>query len=84
MRLRLDDLSMRLLTIKEAAAEIRMSEGWLKKAIRDGKLRVLRFGRSVRIQPEALADYIQEIVVTTQSRERKLRAVEQQVRRLSH
>jgi len=75
---------MKLLTIQDAAAEIHMSTGWIKKAIRDGKLRVIRFGRSVRIQPEALADYIQEIVVSTQSRERKLRAVETQVRRLSH
>ena len=74
---------MKLLTVKEAAGEIRMSEGWVKQAIRDGKLRVLRFGRSVRIQPEALADYIREIVVTTESRERKLRAVETAVRRLS-
>lgn len=52
---------MKLLTIKEASAAIRMSEGWIKKAIRDGKLQALHFGRSVRIKPEALEAYINSI-----------------------
>lgn len=66
---------MTLLTIREAAAAIRMSEGWIKAAIRDGKLQALHFGRSVRIRPEALEEYILEIAGATESRGQKLRAV---------
>lgn len=66
---------MTLLTIREAAAAIRMSEGWIKKAIRDGNLQALHFGRSVRIRPEALEEYILKIAGDTESRGAKLRAV---------
>lgn len=71
---------MTLLTIREAAAEIRMSEGWVKKAIREGRLRALHFGRSVRIRPEDLAEYIEKIAVDTQSCGQDLRVVAINVR----
>lgn len=58
---------MTLLTIKEAAVAIRMSEGWVKKAIRDKQLIALRFGRSVRIRPEDLADYLNLVARNTHS-----------------
>lgn len=49
---------MNLLTIKDAAEELQMSEGWIKKAIREKKLKCARFGRAVRIRPEDLAEYV--------------------------
>ena len=62
---------MKLLTIKEAAAQCRMSQGWIKKAIRQGELPCVRFGRYVRIFEEALERYARsKIAVTTSSRDR--------------
>lgn len=59
---------MILLTIKEAAAAIRMSQGWIKKAVRQGDLRAIHFGRSVRIRPEDLEEY----VLSVQAKEKGL------------
>lgn len=65
---------MKLLTIKQAAAQIEMSVGWIKKAIRDKELDVVRLGRSVRIRPEDLEAYIvRKIEGTAQSLDRSLR-----------
>lgn len=52
---------MTLLTIDEAAKEIKMSEGHIRAAIRVKELRVVRFGkvRGVRIRPEDLRDYVE-------------------------
>lgn len=59
---------MKLLTIKEAAAMCRMSQGWIKLAIRKKELPCVRFGRSVRIFQEALERYARsKIEGSTQS-----------------
>lgn len=65
-------MSPPLLTVAEAAKHVRMSEGWIKKAIRDGELQVIRFGkvRGVRIRIEDLQDYIErKIEVSAKSHE---------------
>lgn len=47
-----------LLTIKEVAASISMSVGWVKKAVREHELQCVRFGRYIRIRPVDLARYV--------------------------
>lgn len=51
-------MSYLLLTIPEAAEEIRMSEGYIKKAIREGRLLARKFGRHTRIERQALERWI--------------------------
>lgn len=60
---------MKLLTIKDAADALQMSQGWIKKAIREGELPVIRFGRSVRIFEEQLVRYCKKFEGTTESLE---------------
>jgi excisionase family DNA binding protein len=62
---------MTLLTIKDAADHLQMSEGFVKKAIRNGELAVVRFGsRCVRIRPEDLDRYVKaKIEGASQSRD---------------
>jgi excisionase family DNA binding protein len=44
----------RLLTVAQAAVICQISERQIHRMIRDGRLPVLRFGRSVRIRPKDL------------------------------
>ena len=44
----------RLLTAAQAAELCQISERQLRRMIHDGRIRVLRFGRSVRIRPADL------------------------------
>jgi excisionase family DNA binding protein len=48
------EASNRLLTVAQAAELCQISERQLHRMIRDGRIRVLRFGRSVRIRPADL------------------------------
>ena len=48
-----------LLTIPEAADEIRMSEGYVKKEIREGRLVALKCGRHTRIERRMLEKWIE-------------------------
>jgi excisionase family DNA binding protein len=50
-----DSLPERLLVVKEAADFLRLSERTVWRMIDDGRLPAVRFGRAVRIRPEALA-----------------------------
>jgi excisionase family DNA binding protein len=44
----------RLLTVAQAAELCQLSERQMRRMIRDGTIRALRFGRSVRIRPTDL------------------------------
>jgi len=48
----------RLLTAAEVAEILRISLRSVRRLIKDGKLPIVRIGRLVRIQPEALAAFI--------------------------
>lgn len=66
-----------LLTIDEAAKQIRMSAGWIRQAIRNKELDAVRFGRSVRIRQQELDRYVEaRIEGTAQSLERWRRELE--------
>lgn len=65
---------MTLLTIGDAAERIKMSRGWIKKAIRDKELDVVRFGRAVRIRPEDLDAYIRRKIEGTSQLLNRLQA----------
>ena len=47
-----------LLTIEEAAEELRMSAGYVKQLIRDGRLSRLKLGTRTRIERTALESWI--------------------------
>jgi len=47
-----------VLTVPEAASQVAVSAGTLRKEIRDGNLRVRRIGRCVRILDEDLAAWL--------------------------
>jgi hypothetical protein len=47
-----------LLTLREAAAVLRMSPSWLWQATRRGEVKCRRFGRAVRYEPQALRYFI--------------------------
>lgn len=47
-----------LLTIKEAAQELRMSEWFVKKEIRNGRLMARKFGRATRIERAELERWV--------------------------
>jgi excisionase family DNA binding protein len=49
-----------LLNVRQAAAVLHLSERHVWRAIQAGDLEVMRFGRAVRIQPEALRGYIRQ------------------------
>lgn len=65
-----------LLTIKEAAKAIRMSEGFVRLAIRNKELSVMRLGkvRGVRVTPAALQAFIERKIVVTASSQEQERA----------
>ena len=50
----------RLLTRKEAAGRLGMSETWVKSQIRAGRLTCVRLGRVVRIDERDLEDFIEQ------------------------
>lgn len=69
---------MKLLTIKEAAEAIRMSEGYIKAAIRNDDLPVVQFGRvrGRRIRLEDLEEFVRrKIAGTTLSHEQEMTAL---------
>lgn len=47
-----------LLTREQAAELLGMSVSWLKKEIREGRLRQTKLGKLVRIEPQDLRDFI--------------------------
>jgi len=47
-----------LLTREEAAGILRMSVSWVKKEIREGRLKQTKLGKLVRIEPQDLRDFI--------------------------
>lgn len=47
-----------LLTIDEAAEELRMSPGYVKKAIREGHIRKVKLGTAVRVEYAEIVRYI--------------------------
>jgi excisionase family DNA binding protein len=49
----------RLLTAKEAATHLSLSLRSIRRMIADGRLPIVRIGRSVRIRPEMLAALIE-------------------------
>lgn len=49
-----------LLTIKEAAAEARFSQGYIRKQIRIGRIQRLKFGRAVRIERPEFERWMRE------------------------
>ena len=46
-----------LLTVKEVADQLRFSTGHVYELVRTGRLRRIRDGRAIRIDPEALAEW---------------------------
>jgi len=62
------------LTIPEAAEEIGMSEGFVKKQIREGLLVARKFGRHTRIESSALQEWVRrtKIVVNATDSDRSL------------
>lgn len=48
------DANCRLLTVAEAAEICQISERQLRRMIKDSRIRVVRFGRAVRIRPADL------------------------------
>lgn len=54
-----------LLTIKQAAHEAQMSESFIKKEIREGRLKAGKFGRSRRILSDDLRAWAEKIVGST-------------------
>jgi len=47
-----------LLTIPEVAEHLKVDARTISRRIKDGKIRVHRFGRLVRVSPEDLASFI--------------------------
>jgi excisionase family DNA binding protein len=47
-----------LLTIPEVAEHLKVDTRTISRRIKDGKIRVHRFGRLVRVSPEDLASFI--------------------------
>lgn len=69
---------MTLLTVKEAADCLKMSEGYIRLAIRQKELAIYRLGkvRGVRITPEALQAFVDgKFVVSTTSLEKERAAL---------
>ncbi|MGN6609309.1 MAG: helix-turn-helix domain-containing protein [Jatrophihabitans sp.] len=58
------DPNGRLYTTQEAAARLHISYHWLKKQVQVGKVRHIRFGRSVRFTEE----HIHEIIAAHERR----------------
>lgn len=54
----------KLLTVKEAAKLLSISERWLYQAQTEGKVPALRFGRSIRFDPVALRAWLKSQTVT--------------------
>ena len=48
-----------LLTVKEAAQELRRSESWIRQEIRAHRLRSVKFGRNQRILAEELRRFVE-------------------------
>jgi excisionase family DNA binding protein len=49
-----------LLTVKEVATELKVSERWVTKQIQDGKLQAIDLGKGYRIYRNELDRFIQE------------------------
>jgi excisionase family DNA binding protein len=49
-----------LLTVKEVATELKVSERWVTKQIQDGKLQAIDLGKGYRIYRSELNRFIQE------------------------
>lgn len=47
-----------LLTVEQAAKRLNVSEKWIRRAIFDKKLPIVRLGRLVRIEPAQLEQFI--------------------------
>ena len=48
----------RFLTVAEVAADMRVSDMTVYRLIHSGQMRAVRVGRSFRVPPEALEDYL--------------------------
>lgn len=46
-----------LITVQEAAAAMRASESFIRKAYRSGDLEIIRYGDTIRITREAFLDF---------------------------
>ena len=57
------------LTVKDAAAKLRVSTRRIYELCGAGELRAFKVGRSLRIAPEALDDYRQQQSITVRRRE---------------
>lgn len=57
---------MDLLTVREAAAMLRVSQVTLRRYVASGKLPAVRVGRNVRIEREAAADFAVPTDVSSQ------------------
>lgn len=51
-----------LLTVRETAAYLKLSEGTVRRCIADGRLKVIRNGRLIRIHPDAVQDLLEPVV----------------------
>ena len=47
-----------LITVEEAARRLGVSEGWVRAAVRDGVLEIVRVGHAVRFKPDVIEEYI--------------------------
>jgi hypothetical protein len=57
-RIKLDEA---LLTLKDIQKHSKLSLRKLQRYVQDGKLQVLRFGRSIRVEPSAYANFLKII-----------------------
>ncbi len=48
-----------LYTVDEVAVQLRLHPLTVYRAVKDGRLEALRIGRSIRITPQAIHDFIQ-------------------------
>jgi excisionase family DNA binding protein len=53
-------MSMKVLTVKEAADLLRVKPQWVYKLVRGGGLPFIRLGRQIRIEEESLDKWLAE------------------------
>ncbi len=58
-------MSLLLLTVQEAARFLSMSESWMRRKIRKGDVRVVRFGRVCRVHASDIWKLADEKIVGT-------------------
>ena len=56
---RAQEVVLRLITVRQAADSFKVSERSIRRMLLDGSLPFVRLGRSVRIRPQDLTDFVE-------------------------